>query len=59
MNAINEGDTNVYFIDGESLFGNKERELCSIDMMHPNDIGFLRMPDTIKPVVRKFLLSNI
>ena len=56
INALNEGDTNVYFVDGETLYGNKDRELCSIDMVHPNDIGFMRMADTLEPLIRRILL---
>ena len=54
-NAVAAGDRNVYFIDGETFYGEKDRELCSIDKVHPNDIGFLRMADTIEPVIRKAL----
>lgn len=55
INAINAGDANVYFVDGETLFGNKDREICTIDMKHPNDIGFLRMADTLEPLIRRIL----
>ena len=54
-NAIAAGDKNVYFIDGETFYGEKERSLCSIDCVHPNDLGFLRMADTIEPVMRRIL----
>lgn len=54
-NALAAGDSNVYFIDGETFYGEKDRELCSIDTVHPNDIGFLRMADTIEPVMKKIL----
>jgi hypothetical protein len=53
--AINEGDKNVYFIDGYSLFGDDDREVCTVDLAHPNDIGFLRMAKTIYPVLDKIL----
>lgn len=49
------GDGNVYFVDGERLFGDSERDLCTVDGCHPNDIGFLRMADIITPVVRAAL----
>lgn len=57
-NAVNSGDKNVYFIDGETYYGDNERQLCSIDVWHPNDIGFLRMADVIEPVI-KGILKNI
>ncbi|MBQ7700749.1 MAG: hypothetical protein IJT49_10480 [Clostridia bacterium] len=52
-NAIAEGDKNVYFIDGERLFGNTDRECCTVDSTHPNDIGFLRMAQTLYEELKK------
>ena len=42
-NAFATGDRNVFFINGEELFGDTEREACTVDRTHPNDIGFYRM----------------
>lgn len=53
--AKKEGDNNVYFIDGYTLFGNEDREVCTVDLCHPNDIGFYRMAHTIYPVLDKIL----
>ena len=53
--AVEKGDENVYFVDGERFYGDHDRELCSIDITHPNDIGFLRMADTLEPVIREAL----
>ena len=41
------GDENVYFIDGEKLFGDKDRELCTVEGIHPNDLGFYRIAEYI------------
>ncbi len=49
------GDEGVHFVDGEGLFGTSERDLCTVDGCHPNDIGFLRMADALTPVVRAAL----
>lgn len=54
-NAVAAGDKNVYFIDGETLFGTEDRDACTVDGTHPNDIGFLRMADGIEPVLRQAL----
>jgi len=54
-NALKAGDQNVYFIDGSSYFGEAQRHLCSTDTVHPNDLGFYRMADTIEPVLKKAL----
>ena len=54
-NALGRGDKNVYFIDGESFFGDEDRELCAIDITHPNDLGFYRMAGVIEPVIKGIL----
>ena len=55
-NAIKSGDKNVYFIDGEEFFKNDpDRELCFIDTIHPNDLGFAKMTQVIEPVIKKIL----
>ena len=55
-NAIKNGDKNVYFIDGESFFKNDpDKELCFIDTIHPNDLGFYKMTKVIEPVIKKIL----
>ena len=41
--AIAEGDQNVYFIDGEEHFAGEDRDQCTVDRRHPNDLGFYRM----------------
>lgn len=55
QNAISVGDKNVYYIDGETLFGEADRGLCTIDTTHPNDLGFYRMASTILPTMKKML----
>ncbi len=47
MHAVEEGDKNVYFIDGERLFGGDCRDACTMDGCHPNDLGFYRMADAV------------
>lgn len=53
--AVAAGDRHVYFIDGETLFGDTDREMCAIDLIHPNDFGFHRMAAVIEPVMKKML----
>ncbi len=57
-NAVNCGDKNVYFIDGETFFGKTDRHLCTVDTIHPNDLGFYRMAKVIQPVFEKILNIN-
>ena len=54
-NALNAGDKNVWFVDGEKLFGNDMRDACTVDGCHPNDLGFFRMYKGILPALRKAL----
>lgn len=54
-NAIKSGDKNVYFIDGETFFGSEDRYRCTLDGVHPNDLGFDRMARVIEPVIKDIL----
>lgn len=56
--ALSEGDRNVYFIDGETLFGEHCREECTVDGTHPNDLGMYRMACRIGEVLDS-ALKNI
>ncbi|MBO7214752.1 MAG: hypothetical protein J6V66_04560 [Clostridia bacterium] len=53
--AVASGDKNLYFIDGYSLFGDEDRDLCTVDCCHPNDLGFYRMAKGIIPTLYKIL----
>ena len=53
--AVAAGDRNVYFIDGEKLFGSTHRSWCTVDTCHPNDLGFFRMFEHTLPVLEEAL----
>ena len=55
QNAIEAGDKNVWFVDGEKLFGSDMRDACTVDGCHPNDLGFFRMYKGILPTLKKAL----
>ena len=57
--AVAAGDKKVYFIDGETFYGETDRNLCAVDNCHPNDLGFFRMANTIRPVLKEMLDSMI
>ena len=59
LKAVQDGDTAVYFIDGEIFFGDRDRHLCTIDTIHPNDLGFYRMANVIEPVMKEMLLQSL
>ncbi len=52
-----QGDQNVYFLDGETLFqrGDITAADCTVDGSHPNDLGFFRMAELIGAAVRRCL----
>ena len=54
--ALSEGDENVAFIDGATLFGDDVfRDCCTIDSVHPTDLGFARMAEKVYPVLKQML----
>ena len=40
-------DKNIAFIDGSQHFGTFGREMCTVDGLHPNDLGFFRMAEKV------------
>lgn len=58
MNALNCGDNNVFFIDGERLFKDDNRDVCTVDGCHPNDAGFVRMAEVIAHTIDQILCNN-
>lgn len=54
-NALSRGERVIY-IDGYSLFAGEDREDCTTDLVHPNDIGMTRMADVIGKAVESALL---
>lgn len=56
--ALGIGDKNVSFIDGKTLFGEEDRDACTVDKCHPNDLGFYRMAKAVYPVLQKYLCKN-
>ena len=45
--ARKNGDGNVYFLDGETLFEKEDRMHCTVDRCHPTDLGFYRMAKAV------------
>ena len=50
-----EGDPNVHFLDGGALLGEADWDECTVDGLHPTDLGFMRMADRLEPVMRTLL----
>ena len=51
--AAAAGDKNVYFIDGNSLWGEYGYDCCTTDGCHPTDLGMWRMAETVKNTLRR------
>jgi len=45
--AVEAGDPNVYFLDGDTFFAGKYRSVYTVDGVHPNDAGFYKMAEII------------
>ncbi len=54
FNAKSRGEK-VELINGATLFQGEGREDCTVDGVHPNDVGFERMAKVIAPVISKYL----
>ena len=54
-NALALGDKNVYFIDGEKIYEGYEHSLCTVERVHPNDLGFMLMAKAVYPVLKEIL----
>lgn len=50
-----EGDQNVYFLDGETIYGEQHRDACTVDGTHPNDVGFFRFYEALRPYFANIL----
>ncbi|MFK7693524.1 SGNH/GDSL hydrolase family protein [Paenibacillus sp. HJGM_3] len=48
------GDRRIEFFDGGTLLGNDYDE-CTVDGVHPTDLGFQRMADGLEPAFRRML----
>ena len=55
LKAKAQGDGRVEFIDGETLLGKEDWDMCTVDRTHPNDFGFYRMAEKVYPVLKKVL----
>jgi lysophospholipase L1-like esterase len=53
--AKEEGDKNVYFIDGSKIFPFEFGGDCTVDGCHPNDLGFYLMAKAFYPVLKDIL----
>ncbi len=55
IKALDSGDRQVYFVDGDALFAGEEYDSCTVDGCHPNDLGFYRMAQGLLAPLRDIL----
>lgn len=49
------GDNHIYYIDGEGVFRGPDRDSCTVDGTHPNDIGMMKIADAMECMLRRAL----
>ena len=54
-NAVNAGDNNVYFLDGQRFYESVGVDYCTVDDTHPNDLGFYLMAKAVGEVLGPIL----
>lgn len=54
-NARAAGDERVFFVDGTEMFARFGGDSCTVDGIHPNDLGFMAMANALEPVLRHCL----
>lgn len=59
LQAWDNGDRRVFYLDGHTLFGNENRDAATVDGCHPTDLGFERMATEIGTVIRKALENYV
>ena len=53
--ALANGDRNVYFVDGATLYEGDFYESCTTDGWHTNDLGFFRIAQKLGPVIASIM----
>jgi lysophospholipase L1-like esterase len=56
--AREHGDKNVYFIDGDSFFLDPNDQDCTVDGVHPNDLGMSKMAYAIGVMLERSLRNS-
>ena len=57
-NAREAGDENVYFIDGTDIYKDVGEDSCTVDGVHPNDLGFWAMANTVGKILAEIVASD-
>ena len=55
LNACENDDKHIYFLDGYSLFPSDCRKDCTVDGCHPNDLGMYFIAEKVAGVLKEVL----
>ena len=55
MQGVDAGDRRLFFLDGMTLYADRDADACTVDGCHPNDLGFYRFAQAVYPILRKAL----
>ena len=58
-NALRDGDKNVWFVDGSTIYKDVGPQYCTTDNTHPNDLGFWCMAKAIGEVLETILKRGL
>ncbi len=50
-----DGDENLFFVDGETFYPKASWDACSVDTVHPNDLGHHFMAEALYPILKEIL----
>ena len=56
--ARQKGDKWVYYIDGDAMIRGPHDDSCTVDGVHPNDLGMTRMADAVECVLRRIMAER-
>jgi lysophospholipase L1-like esterase len=56
QNLIRSKFKNIYYVSGENLIGSDGE--ATVDGIHPTDLGFMRIADTLEPILKKALRNQ-
>ena len=52
--SLSNGDEHIFFLDGSTILG-KDYDECTVDGVHPNDLGSMLIADALQPVIENIL----
>lgn len=59
VRGVESGDHKLAFVDGSTLYGDRDTDASTVDTDHPNDLGFYRFAQRVYPAVRSALEETL